>query len=63
MTQVRLRLCYLCWNDGESVAATHRYDTVVDSFDVCEKHRKIVKAEGYFVEKLTKNPEEIEEDS
>ena len=55
-------LCYLCYNDGEIVEATHQYITPSDEeIDICEKHIEVCKKAKLTVRKLEDN-EMIQED-
>ena len=45
MVRVTMRLCYLYWDDGDNVEASHTYEAMDgEAYDVCDKHAKLVKS-------------------
>jgi len=49
MSQVRItaRLCFLCYDLGDTKIATHAYQTTTgDEYDVCNKCKKLVEKAG-----------------
>ncbi len=45
-----MRLCYLCYRDGNIVQPTHLYYTKTgEQFDVCDKHAEECRLDGLII--------------
>ena len=60
--KVLLRLCYLCWDDGEEIPATYSYyaKAAQDWFDICDEHKKETEKLGFEIIEIKENPQEVE---
>jgi len=60
--KVLLRLCYLCWNDGKDIPATHSYyaEKAKDWFDICDEHKGEIEKLGLKIINIEENPQEVE---
>lgn len=63
MTRMFMRLCYLCYVDGETKGATHKYyaEGADDWYDVCDSHTEVVREAGNETEEIPVGERILEE--